>query len=107
MAPNHKVKYALVGAGSRARMFIDPLATKFREHGDLVGLADPNPGRLSYYNRRLVNELDHHEVPTYGSDDFDRRVDETEPDVVIVATVDAFHHEYIWIWAATQSRKSR
>ena len=95
MGLDSKVKYALVGAGSRARMFIDPLATKFREEGELVGLADPNPGRLSYYNRRLVDELDYHEVPTYSSDDFDRMVEETEPDVVIVTTVDAFHHEYV------------
>ena len=90
-----KVRYALVGAGSRARMFIDPLATTFREDGELVGLADTNPGRLSYYNRRLVDGLGYHEVPAYGADDFDRMVEETEPDVVIVTTVDAFHHEYV------------
>ena len=95
MGLDRKVKYALVGAGSRARMFIDPLATRFREDGELVGLADPNPGRLSYYNHRLVNELDYHEIPAYSSDDFDRMVEETDPDVVIVTTVDAFHHEYV------------
>ena len=95
MCSYSKVKYALVGAGSRARMFIDPLATTFRAEGQLVGLADPNPGRLSYYNRRLVDELDYHEVPTYSSVDFDRMVEETEPDVVIVTTIDAFHHEYV------------
>lgn len=53
-------------------MFMDPLATRFREDSELVGLADPNPGRLSYYNRRLVNELEYHEVPTYSSNDFAR-----------------------------------
>ena len=95
MSIDGKVKYALVGAGSRARMFIDPLATDFREDGELVGLADPNPGRLSYYNRRLADELDYHEVPAYDSNDFDRMVEDTEPDVVIVTTVDAFHHEYV------------
>ena len=42
-----------------------------------------------------MDELDYHEVPTYSSDDFDRMVEETEPDVVIVTTVDAFHHEYV------------
>ena len=95
MGQNGKVRYALVGAGSRARMFIDPLTTRFGDEGELVGLADPNPGRLSYYNRRLVSELGYHEVPTYSSDDFDRMVADTEPDVVIVTTVDAFHHEYV------------
>ena len=95
MGLGSKVRYALVGAGSRARMFIDPLATTFREEGELVGLADPNPGRLLYYNRRLVDELGYHGVPAYGADEFDRMVEETEPDVVIVTTVDAFHHEYV------------
>ena len=95
MGLGSKVRYALVGAGSRARMFIDPLATTFREDGELVGLADTNPGRLAYYNRRLVEGLGYHGVPAYGADEFDRMVEETEPDVVIVTTVDAFHHEYV------------
>ena len=95
MCSDGKVRYALVGAGSRARMFIDPLATRFRDDGELVALADPNPGRLAYHNRCLVEELSHHEVPAYGSDDFDRMVHETRPDVVIVTTVDAYHHQYI------------
>ena len=95
MGVDGKVRYALVGAGSRARMFIDPLATRFRDDGELVALADPNPGRLSYHNRCLVEELSHHEVPAYSSDDFDRMVQETSPDVVIVTTVDAYHHQYI------------
>ena len=95
MGLDGKVRYALVGTGSRARMFINPLVTEFREQGELVGMADPNHGRLLYYNRRLVDDLGYHEVPTYSSDDFDRMVGETEPDIVIVTTVDAFHHEYV------------
>jgi len=33
--------------------------------------------------------------PTYLADDFDRMVADTEPDTVIVTTVDATHHQYI------------
>ncbi len=95
MAGDGKVRYALVGAGSRARMFIHPLVTTHRSDGELVGLADPNPGRLEYHNRALTDELGYHAVPTYHSDDFDRMVEETNPDVVVVTTVDAFHHKYI------------
>ena len=95
MADNARVRYAVVGAGSRARGFIRALVTTYRDDGELVGLADPNPGRLEYHSRTLMNELGYHEVPTYHSDDFDRMVEETRPDVVIVTTVDAFHHKYI------------
>lgn len=95
MAVDEKVRYALVGSGSRARMFVDPLVTRFLDSSELVALADPNPGRLAYHNRVLAEELAHREVSTYHSDDFDRMVEETRPDVVIVTTVDAFHHKYV------------
>ena len=95
MGEDGRVRYALVGAGSRAAMYIDPLAGAFEDEARLVALADPNPGRLSYHNRRLEEKLSHPQVPAYHSDDFDRMVDETQPDVVIVTTVDAFHHKYI------------
>ena len=71
MEADEKVRYALVGTGSRARMFIDPLVTRFRDVGELVALADPNPGRLAYHNRILAEELAYRGVSTYHSDDFD------------------------------------
>ena len=95
MADPRKKRYALVGAGGRAAMFVDPLVTRFPDEGELVGLCDVNPGRLEYHNSRLAGELEYHPVPTFGAGDFDRMVAETEPDSVIVTTVDAFHHEYI------------
>ncbi len=95
MGEIQKIKYALVGAGSRARMFIDPLATIYQQHGELVALVDPNPGRLNLHKRTLIEEMGYGEVNTYPTEEFDRMVKETKPDVVIVTTVDAVHHEYI------------
>jgi len=95
MAKSNVVRYALVGAGGRAPMFIDPIVSRFRDSAELVGLCDPNPQRLEYHRQRLVGELNYHEVPLFGVEDFDRMIVETKPDVVIVTTVDAFHHEYI------------
>lgn len=91
----NKRRYVLVGAGSRAQMFIDSLATRYREESDLVGICDPNPARLKYYSDRIIHQLNYHEVPVFSSDDFDYMVRQTRPDCVIVTTVDVFHHKYI------------
>ena len=95
MSPTRKKRYALVGAGGRAPMYIDPLVTRHRNAAELVALCDVNPARLAHHNRRLAGELNHSKVPAFSSEDFDLMVSETRPDCVIVNTVDAFHHEYI------------
>ena len=66
-----KTRYALVGTGSRAAMYIDPIVTRFKDSCELVGLCDPNPARLAYHNRRLAKELGYQEVPAYDPDRFD------------------------------------
>ena len=76
-------------------MFIDPIASTFRESASLVGLCDRNPVRLSYHMERLRAEHGVQDVPVYGAEDFDRMLAEQAPDVVVVCTVDASHDEYI------------
>ncbi|HRJ71431.1 MAG TPA: Gfo/Idh/MocA family oxidoreductase, partial [Terrimicrobiaceae bacterium] len=88
-------RYALVGTGGRAVMFLDPIASTFRESALLVGLCDRNPVRLSYHARRLSAEHGLEDIPVFGAEDFDRMLVEQAPDVVIVCTVDASHDEYI------------
>lgn len=90
-----KTRYALVGTGGRSVMFIDPLTTRFPENNELVAFCDTNPGRIEFHNKRLETELKYHRVPAYAAEDFDRMIRETKPDVVIVTTVDAFHHQYV------------
>lgn len=50
---------------------------------------------MSYHQQRLMRDYGYHEVPLFHVDDFDRMVQEARPDVVLVCTVDATHHEYI------------
>jgi len=88
-------RYALVGTGGRARMFIDAIAGPYHDQAHLVGLCDLSQTRMDWYNDRLADEHDHPAVPTYYADDFDRLVAETKPDTVIVTTMDATHHIYI------------
>ncbi|MEZ0492173.1 Gfo/Idh/MocA family protein [Kineococcus sp. TBRC 1896] len=47
-------RYALVGAGSRATMYVDALAGPHAGDGELVALADTNPGRAGVHARRYA-----------------------------------------------------
>jgi predicted dehydrogenase len=90
-----KTRYAAVGTGGRIPMFIDPLVRDYSAHGELVALCDASLTRAAYHQQRLQREYSAPEVPIYKSGDFDRMIVETRPDVVIVCTMDATHHEYI------------
>lgn len=81
-------RYAIVGAGARARyMFARPIVFEWQETASLVGIYDSNITRA-----RLLGE-ECGGVPVYES--FDEMLAGARPDVVIVATVDSTHHEYI------------
>lgn len=88
-----KKTYAVIGTGGRVPMFIDPIATTYRENCELVGLCDPSEVRRTYHQKRLQSEYGIGVVPTYA--DFDQMMRESKPDVVIVCTPDYLHHEYV------------
>ena len=90
-----KKRYALVGTGSRARMFIDALITTFSEVAELVALCDLSQVRMDWYNQYLDTTAGFPPVPTYHAEQFDAMVRDTHPDTVIVTTMDATHHLYI------------
>lgn len=85
-----KIKYALVGTGSRAGMFIHALAETYPDSSQLVALCDLSQTRMNWYNTLLTQP-----VSTYLAQDFDRMIDETGPDTVIVTTMDSTHDQYI------------
>jgi len=76
-------------------MYINALASTYRDSGTLVGLCDLNQTRMNWYNRRLTEVHGLPPCPTYHAAHFDRMIQETKPDTVIVTTVDATHHLYI------------
>ena len=90
-----KKRYAQVGIGGRAIMYYTAIAKDFNEYAELVGFCDINKKRMEYANRRLVNQLGYHAVPMYGADEFEKMIEETKPDVVIVTSIDRTHHRYI------------
>ncbi len=91
----HKKRYALVGTGSRAGMFLDALATSYRDGTELVALCDISQTRMQWHQRRLHNHLGLGPLPLYPAHQFDAMLAEAHPDTVIVTTIDATHHEYI------------
>lgn len=83
-------RYAIVGTGSRAGMFIAAIASQFADRARLVALCDLSHTRMNWYQAQLPAP-----VPAYHADDFPRMLRETQPDTVIVTTIDAWHHHYM------------
>ena len=82
-------KYAFAGASGRAfMMYAKPILGYYKDYATIVGMYDINGLRA----RSIAAELSP-EIPVF--DDFDEMLRVAKPDVVIVTTVDAFHHEYI------------
>lgn len=87
-------KYALVGTGGRSGLFLTSIARDYRQQSQLVGFCDTNQTRMDYANA-MIGEFDHPAVPTFKADEFDKMIAQTQPDVVIVTSIDRTHHHYI------------
>lgn len=86
---NRKLKIVLVGTGVRGISFWGKrLVDQYPKQLEFAGLCDTNPGRLAY-------ALEYMNVQCPTSADFKSLVRKTKPDLVIVATTDATHHEFI------------
>jgi len=90
-----KKRFAVVGTGGRASMFIQAITTTYRESCELVALCDLSQTRMNWHNELLETQAGLAPVPTYHADQFDQMISDTHPDTVIVASMDATHHLYI------------
>lgn len=88
-------RYAVVGLGSRSRMFTTALLKDYRDHTQLVAFCDVNQTRMDYYNQYYAETLDAPPVPTYKATDFERMLAEQRVDCIIVTSIDRTHHRYI------------
>ncbi len=83
-----KKRCIIAGASSRALvMFTKRIGSGWCPEVELTGIFDINPGRVLAHCRYSKSAKPY--------DDFDRMLDAEKPDIVIVTTVDAYHHEYI------------
>lgn len=92
---SQKKRYAIVGTGSRAGMYVEALTTTYRDGAELVALCDLSQIRMDWYNQQIARIAGIAPRPSYHADQFDRMIDELRPDVVIVTTIDCLHHVYI------------
>jgi predicted dehydrogenase len=88
-AAQSRTRYAIVGTGVRAiGMWGRPIAERFADVVQFVGLCDINPLRVEVAKKRIGVSC-----PTFTS--LDEMLDKVKPDTLMVTTVDAFHGECI------------
>ena len=89
-----KTKYAIVGLGGRSYMYVDAITKTYAEYAQLVGVCDRNPGRAALVKTHAPADSVAG-LKEYTDDQFDQMIAETNPDVVIVTTMDRYHEKYI------------
>jgi predicted dehydrogenase len=87
-------RYAIVGLGSRHELYQDGIEKSHARWAELVGVCDSNVGRIELARRRSARN-GAIVPPGYAAADFELMLRERQPDVVIVTTSDATHHEYL------------
>ena len=91
-----KPRYLVVGAGHRVRMYFGAMAGAHRDVAELVGIVDPNPGRLEVHLKRLTEAgLDVSSVVTGHPDDLEKVIADTRADRVIITSPDFTHADLI------------
>jgi predicted dehydrogenase len=85
----NKKRIAMIGTGGRAiSMWGIPVLKEFGDIIEFVGLCDINAGRVETAKKKMKLNC-----PTYT--DFDKMMQETKPDELIVTSIDSTHHQYI------------
>ena len=93
---NSRGRYVVAGTGHRSRMYLDALAGPHRADADLVGLVEPNPGRLAVQQKRLAAAgLDPDAMLTGGPDDLEEVITKAGADRLIVTSPDYTHADLI------------
>jgi predicted dehydrogenase len=91
-----KRRYVVVGTGHRVQMYLDAMAGDHFDDAELVGLVEPNSGRLAVHLEWLSQAgLDVDGVLTGHPDALERILSETSADRVIITSPDFTHADLI------------
>nr|WP_280949897.1 Gfo/Idh/MocA family oxidoreductase [Xylanimonas protaetiae] len=91
-------RYAVVGTGHRAGMYVDAITGAHADVAELVAWCDSNPTRMAYYDGVVGQALGLDGpagLPTYGPDGLEAMVLEQRVDVVVVTTPDFTHADLV------------
>ena len=88
-------KYAIVGTGSRVRLYIDGLCNQYKEQGDLIAICDTNQIRMDYHKNFILRKFSSNKIKTYHPNHFEKMIKDNNIEVVIVTSIDCTHHLYI------------
>jgi predicted dehydrogenase len=86
-------RYAVVGTGARAGLYIRALADRYAADGTIVAWCDTNRARMNYYDEILA-AAGRPSPAQYGPDDFGRLLDSERLDAVVVTSPDHTHPQY-------------
>jgi predicted dehydrogenase len=87
-------RYAFVGTGWRAEMYLAALLDTHADAGHPVAFCDTNEVRMAYYDRLVSQARPRLRVPHFSPGDFDALLAAARPDVVVVTSPDATHAGY-------------
>lgn len=94
MTTSQRSRYAIIGTGARAQMYVRALAGEHADSAEVVALADTNSTRMAVHNE-LLTELGAQPVPVYHADDVAAMLAKEKVDRVLVTTMDRTHDQYI------------
>jgi predicted dehydrogenase len=87
-------RYAVVGTGHRARLYVDAMTGEHSDVADVVALCDTNPARLAFHSER-VRRAGAGSPDAYDAHEVDRMLEEVRPDVVVVCSPDRTHAAHV------------
>lgn len=88
------MKVAIVGLGSRHKIYRDAVIGDYAEKHSLVAVCDNNSHRLDLA-AKAAKAGGQHNVVAYHAGDFGRMLEEQKPDILVVTTPDYLHDEHI------------
>jgi len=92
---SERKRYAIVGLGSRSRMYTTALLKDYPDRGALVALCDSNQTRMDYTNQYYKETIGAAPAPTYKPERFDQMIKEQDVNCLIVTSIDRTHDRYI------------
>ncbi|MFV2143546.1 Gfo/Idh/MocA family protein [Isoptericola sp. G70] len=89
-----RLRYAVVGTGHRAGMYVSALVDAHADTGEIVAWVEPNPVRAAVHEARVAAAVGG-ERPVYGPEDLEKAIADQRVDRVIVTSIDNTHADLV------------